>query len=112
MITAFSFIIAQVRGIGNKKRAVDNRPYNENPPFPNVGADIIRPLGCSVQHIFYEDAVTRCGVIHKDVGHGADEFALLDDGAAGHARVNIGPTHFLYYLFSKLSLKLKGIAPN
>jgi len=48
MLTAFSFIISQGVELGNKKRAVDNRPYNENPSFPNVGADIIRPLGCRI----------------------------------------------------------------
>jgi hypothetical protein len=42
------YIITQGGAIGNKKRAADSRPYNENPPFPNVGADIIRPLGCRI----------------------------------------------------------------
>ena len=74
MITAFSFIIAQVRGIGNKKRAVDNRPYNENPPFPNVGADIIRPLGSSIQHIFGEDAVSGLRIVYQYVGHDIAEY--------------------------------------
>jgi len=81
------FIISQGREIGNKKRAVDNRPYNENPPFPNVGADIIRPLGCSVQHIFDENAISGGGIIHQHVGHSTDELAVLDDRAAAHADV-------------------------
>ena len=61
-------ILSQGNEKCNKKRAVDNRPYNENPPFPNVGADIIRPLGCSVQHVFNENAVAGCGVIDEDMG--------------------------------------------
>ena len=45
-------------------------------------------LLCSgVQHVFDENAVTHGGVIHKHMGHGADELAVLDDGAAGHADV-------------------------
>ena len=35
-----------------------------------------------VQHIFDEDAVAGGGVIYKHMGHGADEFAVLDDGGA------------------------------
>ena len=41
-------------------------------------------LGCRVQHIFNKDAVAHSWVVYKDVGHGADEFAVLDDRAAGH----------------------------
>ena len=37
-----------------------------------------------VQHIFDEDAITRCGVIYQNVGHGADELAVLENGAAAH----------------------------
>ena len=36
-------------------------------------------LGRGVQHIFNEDAVTRCGVIYKHVGDGADQLAVLND---------------------------------
>ena len=78
------FILSQGNENCNKKRAVDNRPYNENPPFPNVGADIIRPLGCCIQHIFNEDAISGGWVVDQDVGHSADQLAVLDDGAAGH----------------------------
>ena len=39
-----------------------------------------RPLCCGFQHIFNENAVARCGVIHKDMGHSTDEFPILDDG--------------------------------
>ena len=44
-------------------------------------------LCCGIQHIFDEDAVTRRRIIHQHMGHGADELAVLDDGAAGHADV-------------------------
>jgi hypothetical protein len=32
------------------------------------------------------------------MGDGADEVAVLEDGRAGHARVNIGPTSFFILL--------------
>ena len=41
-------------------------------------------LGRRVQHIFNEDTVTHCGIVDQNVGHSADEFAVLDDGTAGH----------------------------
>ena len=39
------------------------------------------------KHILDEDAVTGCGIIHQHVGDGADELAVLDNGAAGHVCV-------------------------
>ena len=39
------------------------------------------------QHPFDEDTVAVGGVVHEDVGDGADDAAILDDGAAGHADV-------------------------
>ena len=44
-------------------------------------------LSCRVQHVFDEDAISGSGIVDEDVGDGADEFAVLDDGAAGHADV-------------------------
>ena len=44
-------------------------------------------LCSSVQHVFDEDAVTHGGVVDENVGDGADEFAVLNDGATGHADV-------------------------
>jgi hypothetical protein len=53
-----------------------------------VGDDAhIVPSDSSIQHIFDEDAVAHGGVIDKDMGHCAHQFAVLDDGAAGHADV-------------------------
>ena len=50
--------------------------------------------GCSVQHVFNEDAISRCGVVNKNMGHCSHQFAILDDRTAGHECVNIGPTRF------------------
>ena len=33
---------------------------------------------------FIEDPIPPCGVVHRHMGHGADELAVLDDGGAGH----------------------------
>ena len=44
-------------------------------------------LGCGVQHIFDEDAIPGGRIVNKDMGHGAHQFAVLDDRAAGHADV-------------------------
>ena len=41
-----------------------------------------------IQHIFDENAVACGRVVYKDVGDGADEVSVLDDGAAGHALDN------------------------
>ena len=47
----------------------------------------------SGEHIFDENAVAAGGVAHKDVGHRADELAVLNNGAAAHFCVNIGTTN-------------------
>ena len=44
-------------------------------------------LCCRIEHIFNKDTVSRCGVVDQDMGHGTDQFAVLDDGATGHADV-------------------------
>ena len=44
-------------------------------------------LGCRFQHIFDEDAISRCGIVDEDMGHGTHQLAVLDDGRAGHADV-------------------------
>ena len=44
-------------------------------------------LCCRVQHIFDEYTISGGGVVDQHVGHGADEFAILNDRAAGHADV-------------------------
>ena len=75
MLTAFCFIISHRGQDGNKKRAANSRPYNENSPFPNVGADIIRPLCCCIQHVFNEDAVAGCWIVHQYMRHRADQFS-------------------------------------
>jgi len=37
-----------------------------------------------IEHIFDEDAISHGGVADEDVGDGADELSVLDDGAAAH----------------------------
>ena len=37
-----------------------------------------------VQHGLDEDAVAPGGVVDRDMGHGAYQVAVLDNGAAGH----------------------------
>ena len=44
-------------------------------------------LGCRIQHILNEDTIAGGGVIHQDVGDGADDMAVLDNRTAGHADV-------------------------
>ena len=44
-------------------------------------------LGCSVQHIFDEDAVAHRWVIDQYVGHRTDELTVLYNRRAGHADV-------------------------
>ena len=52
-------------------------------------------LLCScVYHVFDEDAVAGGGVVDENMGNRADQLAILDDGAAAHQCVNIGPTFF------------------
>ena len=44
-------------------------------------------LCCRIQHIFDEDAISGGRVVDKNVSNSADQFAVLDDGATGHADV-------------------------
>ena len=44
-------------------------------------------LGRGVQHGFGEDAVATGGVVDQDMGDGAYQVVVLDDGRAGHADV-------------------------
>ena len=41
----------------------------------------------SIQHILDKDSVTTGGIIDKDMGHSAHQFAVLDDGTSAHADV-------------------------
>ena len=51
-----------------------------------------------IQHIFDEDAVALGGIIYENVGDGADEVAVLDNGATGHADVKHGINKFCVFL--------------
>ena len=39
-------------------------------------------LSCSVKHIFNKNAAASGGVVDQNVGHRANELAVLDDGGA------------------------------
>ena len=53
-----------------------------------TGCRVVVPYGLrGFEHIFDEDAITRCGVVHEDMGDGADELAVLDNRTAGLAGV-------------------------
>ena len=67
--------------------------------YPRPQEDIIKnirrdtPGGVSlhlcrrIQHIFDKNAIAGGGVIDQDVGHGAHQFAVLNNRRAGHADV-------------------------
>ena len=44
-------------------------------------------LSSRIQHIFNENPVPSCRVIHQHVGHRTHQFAVLNNGAAAHADV-------------------------
>ena len=47
------------------------------------------------QHILGKDPVARGGVIDQDVGHGADELAVLNDRAARQVCGQLRTTSFI-----------------
>ena len=65
-------------------------------------------LGRGVEHIFDEDAVARCGIVYKNMGDCADQFAVLNDGAAAHADVKCGTKIFCVFLQILCVLQVKG----
>ena len=50
------------------------------------------------EHSFNENTVAGRWVVQYDVGDGADEATVLDDGAATHECVQAGTTHFYIFL--------------
>ena len=52
----------------------------------------------SLQHIFDKNAVTPGAVLHQDMCDRADEFAVLDDGAAAQGLVNNGVKDFSRFM--------------
>ena len=53
--------------------------------------------GC-FQHILDKNAISSLRIIYQNVGHGADELAVLDDGTSGHADVKCGTKEFCVFL--------------
>ena len=41
-------------------------------------------LSRRIQHVLYKNPVTPCWVIDQDVGDGADQVAVLDNGTSAH----------------------------
>ena len=71
----------------NHRRLIQNAPaalpghfqaQSSYAPQQGVGSS------CSIEHIFNEDAVARGGIVYKDVGDGADQLTILNDGTSGH----------------------------
>ena len=44
-------------------------------------------LACCLQHILDENTISSLWIIYQNVGNGADQFPVLDDGTAAHADV-------------------------
>ena len=63
--------------------------------YHEIDEHILFNFLCFCKHILNKDAVATGGVVHQNVGHGADELAVLENGAAAHECVNIGPTMYL-----------------
>ena len=55
-------------------------------------------LRSGVQHIFNENSVTGGGVIDEDMGHGANQFAILNNRATAHADVKYETKEFCVFL--------------
>ena len=56
-------------------------------PRANTGAICDRPLCRGIEHVFDEDTVAGGGIVDEDMGDGADQLAVLDNGTAAHADV-------------------------
>ena len=55
-------------------------------------------LRSGVQHIFNEDTVAPCRIIHKHMGHGTHQFAILNNRATAHADVKYETKEFCVFL--------------
>ena len=64
------------------------------------------PLPRRVQHIFNKNPVSLRRIGNENVSDGADEFAVLEDGRAGHVRCSLGTTHFLPKLKYRFSISM------
>ena len=45
-------------------------------------------LSRRVQHILDQNSIPSCGGVHQDVGHGANEFSILNNRATAHSLDN------------------------
>ena len=75
---------------------------------PTVLFDRIHKLCRGIQHIFNKDAVACRWVVDEDMGHRADELAVLDNGTAAHADVKYGTNKFCVFLRFYAFLQVKG----
>ena len=67
-----------------------------------------KSLACCGQHVFNEDAVAHGRVVHQHMGHSAHQFAVLNDGTAGHADVKCGTKEFCIFLRFYAHFGVKG----
>jgi len=119
----FSFIVSQGGQIDNKKRGLSPTLFLRKSfdlglccrveetlfcqsPHSELGRFCW--LRCRFQHIFNENAIPGIRGIHQHVGNGADEFPVLDDGAAGHADVKQGTKEFCFFCGFYAFLQVKG----
>jgi len=63
------------------------RCASEQPPKAVLSESQREALSCRIQHVFNKNAIARCGIIYQNMGHGADELAVLNDWTAAHADV-------------------------
>ena len=49
-------------------------------------------LSRRIQHVFDENAVPPCRVIYENMGHGANQLAVLNDRTTGHEGLSLGTT--------------------
>ena len=47
-----------------------------------------------LQHIFNKNPIPLSGILHQHMSHGADEFSVLDNGAAAHECVKKRTNYF------------------
>ncbi len=56
------------------------------------------------EHILNKDSVASGGILHQHMGHGAHEFAVLNDRSAAHGHVNTGVKDFSRFLEKIISI--------
>ena len=86
-------LVAKKRNRYNCKTICPYRYHIIEKSGPPVDKPVKAPLSSSLplpllQHRLQKDPVPFRGILHEHVGHGAHQFAILDDGRAGHECVH------------------------